>query len=111
MISKAKRLVGSGIAYLLFGAFMLFMAACAWGIIEIGNAPKGISMAAVSTAIGIFDVVIGMRRLFSWGGACPYCGYSKVSLSGDVTSTYCRACHKKIVRKGDRFYREEQGHS
>ena len=108
LVSEAKRLIGPGIAFLLFGAFMLFMAACAWGIIEIGDAPKGISMAVVSTAIGIFDVVVGARRLFSWGGTCPYCGFSKVSLFGDVTSVYCRACHKKIVRKGDRFYREEQ---
>ena len=108
MGSEAKRLVGSGIAYLLFGAFMLILAAGAWGIIEIGNAPKGLSMAVLSSAIGIFDVVIGTRRLFSWGGTCPYCGFSKVSHFGDVTSVYCRACHKKIVRKGDRFYREEQ---
>jgi hypothetical protein len=111
VVSEARRLVGSGIAYLFFGAFMLFMAACAWGIIEIEKAPKGIFMALVSTAIGIFDVVVGTRRLFSWGGACPYCGYSKVSLFRDVISVYCRACHKKIVRKGDRLYREEQGHS
>lgn len=110
MVSGAKRLVGSGIAYLFFGAFMLFMAACAWGIIEIEKAPKGVFMALVSTAIGIFDVVIGTRRLFSWGGACPYCGYSKVSLFRDVTLVNCRACHKTIVRKGDRLYREEQGH-
>jgi hypothetical protein len=109
--SELKRQLGSGIAYLFFGAFMLFMAASAWGIVEFEKAPRGIFMALVSTAIGIFDVVIGTRRLFLWGGACPYCGYSKVSLFRDVTSVYCRACHKKIVRKGDRLYREEQGPS
>ncbi len=108
MVSEAKRLVGSGIAYLLFSVFMLFMALSAWGIIEFEKAPKSTLMALLSAAIGLFDLVIGVRRLFSWGGACPYCGFSKVTFFGDVTSVYCRACRRKIVRKGARLHQEEQ---
>ena len=107
MVSGAKRPVGSGIAYLLFGALMLYVGLCAWGIIQSKDFPKGNFMAILSTALGIFDLVVGTRRLFSWGGACPYCGYSKVSFFGDVTSVYCRACKRKIVRKGSFFYRAE----
>ena len=107
MASGAKRLIGSGIAYLLFGAFMLYVGLSASGIIHSGGFPKGNFMAVISIALGIFDLIIGTRRLISWGGACPYCGYSKVSLFGDVTSVYCRACNRKIVRKGSLFYRAE----
>ena len=107
MVSGAKRLIGSGIAYLLFGAFMLYMGLCAWGIIHSGDFPKGIFVAIISTALGFFDLIIGARRLFSWGGTCPYCGYSKVSLHGDATWVYCRACKRKIVRKGSFFYQAE----
>jgi hypothetical protein len=107
MVSGAKRLIGSGIAYLLFGGFMLYLGLCAWGIIQSNDFPKGTFMAIVSTALGIFDIIIGTRRLFSWGGACPYCGYSKVSLLGDVTSGTCRMCKRKIVRKGSFFYQAE----
>jgi hypothetical protein len=107
MVTGAKRLIGSGIAYLVFGAFMLYMGLCAWGIIPSGDFPKGTFIAVISTALGIFDLVFGARRLFSWGGACPYCGYSKVSLSGDVTSVFCRACKREIVRRGSFFYRAE----
>ena len=110
MVSGAKRQIGAGIAYLVFGTFMVYMGLCAWGIIQGGNLPKSVFMAIVSTALGIFDLIIGTRKLFSWGGVCPYCG-TKVSLLGDATSVYCRACHKKIVRKGSRFFREEEGGS
>ncbi len=109
MATEAKRLVASGIAYLFFGVFMLFMALCGWEIIQFGSSPKSTFMAVASTAIGIFDLVFGIRRLSSWGGACPSCGYSKVSIYGDATSTYCRACRRKIVRKGTGFYREQEG--
>ena len=107
MVSGAKRLVGSGIAYLLFGGLMLYMGLCAWGMIQSKDFPKGTFVAVLSTALGIFDLIVGARRLFSWGGACPYCGYSKVSLFGDVTSVSCRACKRTIVRKGPFFYRAE----
>ena len=107
MASAAKRLTGSGIAYLVFGVFMVYLGLCAWGIVQSKDFPKGTFIAIVSTALGIFDIIIGTRRLFSWGGACPYCGYSKVSLFGDVTSVSCRACKRKIVRKGPFFYRAE----
>ena len=107
MVSGAKRLIGFGIAYLLFGVLMLYVGLCAWGIIHSGDFPKGNFIAIISTALGIFDLSIGTRRLFSWGGACPYCGYSKVSLFGDVTSVNCRACKRTIVRKGSFFYRAE----
>ena len=107
MASGAKRQIGSGIAYLLFGAFMLYMGLSAWGIIQNGNFPKGNFIAIASTALGIVDLIIGKKKLFSWGGACPYCGYSKASLYGDATSGYCRLCKKKIVRKGSFFYRAE----
>ncbi|MEI9475428.1 MAG: hypothetical protein WCO26_02470 [Deltaproteobacteria bacterium] len=107
MVSGAKRLVGSGIAYLLFGVLMLYVGLSAWGIIQSKDFPKGNFMAILSTALGIFDVIVGTRKLFAWGGACPYCGYSKVSLFGDVTSVYCRACKRKIIRKGPFFYRAE----
>jgi hypothetical protein len=107
MVSGAKRLIGSGVAYLLFGGFMLYLGLCAWGIIQSHDFPEGTFMAIVSTALGIFDIIIGARKLFSWGGACPYCGYSKVSLFGDVISVSCRVCKRKIVRKGSFFYQAE----
>jgi hypothetical protein len=107
MASGARRLIGSGVAYLLFGAFMLYMGLCALGIIQSKDIPKGNFFAITSVAIGIFDLIIGARRLFSWGAACPYCGYPKVNLFGDVTWVYCRACKRKIVRKGAFVYREE----
>ncbi len=107
MAAGARRLIGSGIAYLLFGGFMLYLGLCAWGIIPNGNFPKGTFMAIISTALGIFDLVIGWRRLFSWGGFCPYCGYSKVNILGEAAWVYCRKCKGKIVRKGAFFYRAE----
>lgn len=107
MASGAKRLVGSGIAYLFFGIFMLYMGLCASGIIQSRDIPKGTSVAAVSIGIAIFDLIIGTRRLFSWGGACPHCGYSKITLFWDKTSTFCRACKNQIVRKGSLLYRAE----
>ena len=106
MVSGAKRQIGAGIAYLVFGTFMVYMGLCAWGIIQGGNLPKSVFMAIVSTALGIFDLIIGTRKLFSWGGVCPYCG-TKVSLLGDVTSIHCRACKRKIVRNGLFFYRAD----
>ncbi len=107
MATGARRLTGSGIGYLVFGFFMLYLGACAWGIIQNNDFPKGTFMAIVSTALGIFDVIIGGRKLFSWGGACPYCGYSKISFYGDVTSGTCRMCKRKIIRKGSFFYQSE----
>jgi len=59
MVSGAKRQIGAGIAYLVFGGFMLYMGLCAWGIIQGGNLPGGVFMAIVSTALGIFDLIIG----------------------------------------------------
>ena len=107
MVSVAKRLIGSGIAYLFFGILMLYVGLGAWGIIDSRDFPKGNFIAILSTALGIFDLIIGTRKLFSWGGACPYCGYSKVSLFGDETSVYCRACKRRIIRKGAFFHRAE----
>jgi len=107
MVSNARRQTGSGIGYLVFGVFMLYLGLCAGGIIESKDFPKGTFMAIFSTALGVFDIIIGMRKLFSWGGACPYCGYSRVSLYGDVTSGFCRLCKRKIVRKGAFFYQSE----
>ncbi len=107
MASGARRLIGSGIAYLVFGVFMLFMGFCALGIIQNKDIPKGNFFAITSIAIGIFDLVIGRRKLYSWGGACPYCGNPKVNLFGDSTSVYCRVCKRKIVRKGPFFYQSE----
>jgi hypothetical protein len=104
MGSTAKRLIGPGIAYLFFGAFMLYMGLSAWGIIPSGDIPSSRFMAVVSTAIGILDLVIGTRKLFSWGGACPSCGFSKVSIFRDETSTSCRSCKRKIVRKESFFF-------
>ncbi len=107
MASVARRLVGSGIAYLFFGLFMLYMGLCASGIIQGGDIPRGNFVAAVSIGIAILDLIIGTRRLFSWGGACPYCGFSKITLFRDKTSTFCRACKNQIVRKGLLLYRAE----
>jgi hypothetical protein len=107
MASSAKRRVGSGIAYLVFGIFMLYMGFCALGVIQGGGIPNSSFLAITSIAIGIFDLVIGTRKLNSWGGACPYCSYPKINLSGDATLVYCPACKKKIVRKGSFFDREE----
>jgi hypothetical protein len=107
MVSGARRLTGSGIGYLVFGGLMLYMGLCALGIIQSKDIPKGNFFAVTSTAIGMLDLIIGTRKLFSWGGACPYCGYSKVNLFGDATSVYCRVCKRKIVRKGTFFYQEE----
>jgi len=107
MATGARRLTGSGIGYLVFGFFMVDLGACAWGISQNNDFQKGTFTAIVSTALGVFDVVIGGRKLFSWGGACPYCGYSKISFYGDVTSGICRMCKRTIVRKGPFFYQSE----
>ena len=107
MVSGAKRLIGSGIACMLFGVPMLYVGLCGLGIIQCAGIPKGNFLGITSLAIGIVDLIIGMRRLFSWGGACPYCGYAKVNLYRDATWVYCRACGRKIMRKGAFFYRTE----
>ncbi len=107
MASAAKRLIGSGIAYLVFGGFMLYMGLCASGIIQSKDIPKSSFFAITSIAIGIFDLIVGTRKLFSWGGACPYCGYPKVNFFGDATSVYCPTCKRKIVRKGPFFYQTD----
>ncbi len=104
MVAGAKRQTGSGIAYVLFGVFMLYLGLCALGVISSENIPKGSFMGIASIALGMFDLMIGKKKIFSWGGSCPYCGYSKVSLHTDATSVYCRSCNKKIIRRGSFFY-------
>jgi len=77
MVSGARRLIGSGIAYLLFGLSMLYLGLCAWGVIESGGIPKSNFFAMTSVAIGIFDLIIGARNLFSWAGRVPIAGIQK----------------------------------
>ncbi len=108
MASGVRRLIGPGVAYIVFGGFMLYLGLCGWGIIPCKDFPKGTFMAVISTALGVFDLVMGVRRLLSWGGACPYCGYSKVNLFRDAKAVYCRLCKKEILRKGSFIYRKDE---
>ena len=107
MVSGAKRLILPGMAYLLFGLSMLYVGLCGLGIIQSAGIPKGNFFAITSVAIGILDLILGTRKLFSWGGACPYCGHRRIKLFGEATSVYCGACRRKIIRKGSVFYQAE----
>jgi len=68
MATGARRLTGSGIGYLVVWLLYVVPGCMCLGIIQNNDFPKGTFMAIVSTALGIFDVIIGGENCFPGRG-------------------------------------------
>ncbi len=106
MATYAKRKTASGVAYILFGLFMLYIGLSAWGIIGSENTPKGNFVAISATAIALVDLAMGVRAFFLWTGSCPYCGFPKVTGTGDPATANCRVCKRKVLHQGGILFKE-----
>ena len=96
-----------GFIPLILGIFFLFISFHACDILHLIHTEVNIFLGIICLFLSVICLVVARVVIFEWAGPCPYCGYEEIKILGSTT-TNCKSCKQKIVRKGATFFRLDE---